>query len=259
MAKTREPKQTTAFHSKVTSKIETAIENLCSRVKRTISVPNVSYREMMNLIAPSDHIEFLLKAREIAAIGKYEANISDQIPVLLHMGREVAVQFTVSGQYNSPAMPYKSLWLNHFPQNVDLARTLVGCADQYASIACDWGLVRTVFQYLNQVCKTPQAMYYIWPAIGGILSMTEDLQVFRDDIVPTSIPRVPSLPLEVRALCRPTAATVAMALMLPRLEDTEQETLAVKIDFFVDSKLQLVTKFPIPEWNKMEVWTHPIN
>lgn len=249
-------KSTDAFKHKESNAIENAINQLCRRVKRTLSVPTISYREMLQLIAPADHIEFLLHARKIADLGRYVARSNGQKVITSQRGINVGVEFTVSGDEDSPVMPNRPLWLDHFPENRHLVNELVTRAEEYANVAIDWGLVKTVFKYLNTHCKTPAHVHYLWPSIVGLMSMDEDLEGLRQTIAPRNVPRgLPVLPPQVRVLCRQTAATIAMALMLPPLENDAIPDPDVQIEFMVDSGGVLVGTEPSGDG----IWTYPLN
>lgn len=230
-----------AFGNSVTeANIEAAITKLCNRVKCTLKTPVVSYREMLQLIAPAEHIEFLLNARRIGDIGRYPGRDSDQIVIANHRGVNVGVEFSVSGQDETPVMPYKP-WLHHSPENKALINELVRCAKEFADVAIDWGVVKAVYKYLNKHCKSPAQVRYFWPSILGIMSLNEDLDDVRASIIEHTMPRgLPSLPPEVRALCRQTAGIVATALLLPPLEDEPHVPEDVTITFKADSGAMVV-------------------
>ncbi len=232
MAKSRKTSAKTAFHPKMTTEIHNAIGQLRRRVLRTQRVPVISYREMLRLIAPAEHIETLMQARELIDIGRYTARTTDARVYLRHRNRNVGVTFEVSGDLGTPAMPYRPIWLDHFPENRDLVMALGECGKQFADITIDWDEVEQVFKYLNDVCKHPAQVRYLWPAIGGLLSMRDELAGLRSSLSQHVLPKsLPTLPVEVRQACRRSAATVAMALMLPPLEDDAMPTPDVEIEF----------------------------
>jgi hypothetical protein len=216
----------------MTAEIHNAMGKLRRRVMRTIKVPTISYREMLRLIAPAEHIETLMQARELIDIGRYTARTTDAKVYLRHRNNNVGVTFEVSGDLGTPAMPRTPIWLDHFPENRDLVLELSACGRQFADITIDWDEVEWVFRYLNQACSNPKQVRYLWPAIVGIMSVNEDLTSWRSQLSQHVIPAsLPTLPLEVREKCKRTAATVAMALMLPPLEDDAMPTPDVEITF----------------------------
>lgn len=241
---------------KDTSAIDAAINSLCNRVKCTLTTPTISYTEMLRLIAPEEHVRFLLDCRKIAEVGRYAGRDSGQHTIARHRGKEVAIEFSVSGDENTPVMPSRMLWLDWFPDNRELAVELMRCAYLYADVAIDWGLVKTVFKYLNSHCRNPAQVHYLWPCITGIMSVNNDLDGLRQEIAPRTIPRdLPRLPPEVRALCRTTAATVALALMLPPLELEARREPNVRVTYTVDSGASVVCR----DVDGDGVYTYPLN
>lgn len=221
----------TAFHPKMVTEIHNAIRSLRTRVLRTLKVPTITYRELLQLIAPEEHIEVLMNARKIGNIGRYAASDTNTKIFLSHRNRNVGVKFDVNGE-DGPVMPRVMLWLDHFPCNRDLVMELSSCGKQYADIDIDWDEVLQVFNYLNNVCKNPAQVRYLWPAIGGLLSMRKELAGWRSQLAQHVLPKsLPTLPVEVRQMCRRTAATVAMALMLPSLEEEPYVVPDVEIEF----------------------------
>lgn len=234
MAKSRKTSAKTAFHFKMVTEINNAIYQLRRRVLRTQRVPVISYREMLRLIAPEEHVERLMQARDLIDIGRYTARTTDARVYLRHRNHNVGVTFEVSGEIGTPAMPRIPIWLDHFPENRDLVMALGECGRQFADITIDWDEVQSVFNYLNKVCSNPAQVRYIWPAISGLLSMREELAGLRSSLSQHVLPKsLPTLPVEVRQACRRTAATVAMALMLPPLEDDAMPTPDVEITFMI--------------------------
>jgi hypothetical protein len=233
MARTKAEK--TAFPYKATTLIEDAIGYLKDRVLCTQSVPDITYRELLQLIAPAEHIDALMNIRRIADVGRYVGVSTDARTFLSHRGRNLSVSFEVDGESDSPVMPYRPIWLDHFPENRELMKALEACGKQRADIAIDWERVGKVFKYLNEVCTNPAQVRYLWPAITGILSMKEDLEGMRASLSQHVMPKsLPTLPMEVRKACRETAAIVAMALMLPPLEDEPVQPRQVRITFRCD-------------------------
>ena len=130
-------------------------------------------------------------------------------------------------------MPNRPLWLDHFPENRDLVAELVSCSKQWADIDIEWNEVNEMFEYLDTVCKNPAQVRYLWPAISGLMSMNEDLAPMRANLSQHVIPKsLPTLPVEVRQMCRRTAAYVATALMLPPLEEDVVPVPDVDITFY---------------------------
>lgn len=251
-----QPRGNDAFTYKDTSRIEDAISTLCNRVKCTLKTPTITYREMLQLIAPPEHVDFLLRVREIADVGRYGGRDSGQLKIASHKGKDVSVEFSVTGYEGTPAMPNGPLWLNHFPENRALAVELERCSREYADVAIEWGLVKTVFKYLNKHCKTVAQVRYLWPSVLGIMSVKDDLDGLRRELTPLMVPRnLPSLPQEVRALCRQTSAIVATALLLPPLEEEPTAPKDVAITFNVDSSASHIVSAP----RGYEVFTYPIN
>lgn len=222
--KIAEPKR--AFKSIVSERIENVIERLFQRSKRTLSVPKVTYKEMLNLIAPEDHHDVLMRARGICSLG-FGGGINESAPIniIKHRGVDVSVEFQLNTR-TGPVMPNHTLWLNHFPINSDLALRLEKAACEYADVSINWGMVKMVFKYLNKHCQTAQQMRYLWPSVLGLMSLDDDLDDIRAELTPNPVPRnLPSLPLTVRNAMRYASATVAMALLLPPLEN---DAVAVK-------------------------------
>lgn len=229
MAKMKADK--TAFHPKMEAHIHNAIDSLRRRVLRTMKLPTITYRELLQLIAPEDHIELLMTARKVADIGRYVARTTNTRVYLRHRNYNIGVTFEFNGD-EQPVMPRVPIWLDHFPCNRDLVMELGACGREFADIAIDWDEVSSVFNYLNHTCSNPAQVRYLWPAIGGILSMREELAGWRSQLSQHVLPKsLPTLPVKVRQLCRKTAATVAVALMLPPLEDDAIPVPDVHIEF----------------------------
>lgn len=225
-------KDKTAFHPKIETKIANAINSLQTRVLRTLKTPTITYREMLRLIAPEEHIEFLLNARQIVDIDRYSGDKMDARVIAFHRGRNIAVTFEVSGNEESPVVPRNCMWLSQYGENKALVEALVSAAKQYIDVVIDWEEVLSVFKFLNGACTQPKQVRYLWPAINGIMSVDEDLAELRATLTQHVIPaHLPTLPLKVREKCKHTAAIVAMALMLPPLEDDAMALPDVEINF----------------------------
>lgn len=228
-------KRNEAFSYKDASEIMDAMNSLRTRVLRTLKKkPTITYRELLQLIAPSEHIEILLNARQIGDIGIYTGTSTDTRVITSHRDRDVGVEFTVERDEKSPVMPRHPIWLDHFPENRGLVKELVSCAKQFADVAIEWDEVEQCFRYLNEVCKTPAQMRYLWPSIVGIMSASDGLGGLRASLAQFVVPKsLPTLPLEVRAMCKRTAAVVTMALMLPTLEHDSVPTPDVLISYML--------------------------
>ena len=221
----------------------------------TVKVPEVSVKEMLSLTSPKEFHEFLLHGREIADIPRYTATETDEKIITSQRGRNVSVKFkTHIGGDSAPLMPRAPLWLNHLPENRDLAKAITSAAQLYAYIAIDFGIVKTVFRELNDLCKKPEQMRYFWPALLTLLSMDNDLQDWRTMLSAPVVPRnVPTLPLRVRELCRAAATTLATASLLPPLELNASTTKQVEVLFNVDSGAVDIGTGGKP------LWTYAIN
>lgn len=240
---------------KLTASLETSIDVLFERVRCTLKKPVVTYEELLRLIAPEDHIDVLMRARQIGDIGSYVGNETTDRLICRHRGTNIGVRFEVNGP-NAPIIPRRCLWLDHFPCNRDLVAALVASAKEHADVSIDWGYVKMVFKYLNQECDTPQQLRYIWPSVLGLMSLNDDLGVVRQELMHNVVPRkLPTLLPEVRALCKTTAATVTMALMLPPLESEPHSIPDVEIKFIADTGGQRKATKPDGDG----VWFYPLN
>lgn len=81
--------------------------------------------------------------------------------------------------------------------------------------------IYTVFERLCDLCKLPTQVRFYWPALLSLMEqipkdappMVMRADALRDFKVPSALPRIPQ---ELRELCVSTATTIAMALLLPK-------------------------------------------
>lgn len=99
----------------------------------------------------------------------------------------------------------------------ELREKFTTMADAITRISYEWGMVRFVFQQLNQhgYCNTPAQMRYIWPAIVPLLRYAGHTQLAADLTQPSSRAGDKArIPAAARDLIKPSADVVTRSLLL---------------------------------------------
>ncbi len=220
------------FNEHQAAAIRKAIGTLAIRMLRTIPRFEPSQEAIIRLISPEEDIPVLLNARKVINLDSYDAKSTSFMQLAPQHGVDSAVAFSFSNVVKStPMMPRDPRFQLLHNSNVQVYEEMIGYIQKRIEVAIDFGRVVATFEALNRYCSTPAQMRYMWPAILPILSMNSELEGFRQAVATFRVPsKTPSLPVEVRAACKTTAATITMAGLLPPMEDDAMPTPDVVLD-----------------------------
>jgi hypothetical protein len=220
----------TAFAGRDTSPIQGACKTLARRCLRTVTpFPDLTYDDLLNLIAPEEKHVFLRGVRHHAALGRYDAATTG----FLSIDGDSIFTLKINGNdRDAPLIPRQAKiqesWFNGSEKAEQFKRHL----RERIEVLQDWGRVLTVFNGLNDICTTPAQVRYMWPSVLALLDVA-GLDDLRSKIAPFKVPgtgSLPPCPLPLRVAIKKSSTTIAMASLLPKLEDQEPPEQNVTIE-----------------------------
>lgn len=167
-----------AMHDNVLTSMADALENYKQRMMRLIPF-DLTHRECIELVAPSEHIEILTHAASYADIRASEEWIQLQCPAYAdgEAGVQVVLYMRTHGQKTPPLRPRTPFWQvpkDAGPHSHAAGEKVIAWMTKRLEIGRRFGLARHVLRTLNAACDSGTQLRYMFPAVMHLTAGRND-------------------------------------------------------------------------------------
>ena len=194
----------TAFKDTIAKQINENITTLFKRLKM-VSKMTITHEQFLSLFVPAEHREMFRAMANLSDTGTWRRAHCQwsNSKLMFHLNE--------SGAY-PPPVPRDMVLQHDAP--ADLVESISAWIRKGGDASADFGRVSAVFNKLNEELTKPQ-IRFVWPSIIALCNVTEVLGPTAAELQELKPIGGVALPRGLLQACRKTAATIALAGLIP--------------------------------------------
>lgn len=238
----------TAFSSKRYAVIYNALNTLTHRFLNNFPCP-LAPEDVRRMVIKPEHRELAEQANALFNPDNRTQEYSINILVPTHYGN-VDVTLRNENGHRFLLPPYLKGSASYTPEACPTLNKIENWLKERIRQGLEWGLVRDVLDYLNDVCETPQQLRFYFPGIITLMMNTKDDAIMKlaNNIRAARIPTnyITMTPAMKEALAQANA-TLALVQLIGAPREAQHDCQAL-LGYQVNNSIKVPSPLPSREW-----------
>lgn len=151
-----------ALHPQIKELMLTRLVNKCELMVRTIPPLGMTHQECLELVAPAEHVDLLIKAAEFASVKASDAWMRVKIPGTVdgEIDQRAYLSMLTHAERSPPLQPKYPQW-----QPGKSGHKIIEWLTKRYEIGRRFGTARYVLNYLDAECDNSAQLRYMFPSV----------------------------------------------------------------------------------------------